>query len=213
MNKDNLSKIFKILKKENPDPVTELIYKTNFQLLIAVILSAQATDKSVNAATKKLFKIAPDAKSIYKLGEKKLKYYIKTIGLYNAKAKNVIATCKALLNEHNNRIPKDREILQSLPGVGRKTANVVLNNAFGQPTIGVDTHVFRVSNRLGIATGKNVLQVEKKLEKNIPDNFKMHAHHWLIILGRYTCLARSPKCFECKVIKYCDYKKKVTSLN
>jgi len=213
MNKDNLSKIFKILKKENPDPVTELIYKTNFQLLIAVILSAQATDKSVNAATKKLFKIAPDAKSIYKLGEKKLKYYIKTIGLYNAKAKNVIATCKALLNEHNNRIPKDREILQSLPGVGRKTANVVLNNAFGQPTIGVDTHVFRVSNRLGIATGKNVLQVEKKLEKNIPDNFKMHAHHWLIILGRYTCLARSPKCFECKVIKYCDYKKKVTSQN
>tara|TARA_Y100000996_G_scaffold285982_1_gene225702 strand:- start:312 stop:953 length:642 start_codon:yes stop_codon:yes gene_type:complete len=213
MNKDNLSKIFKILKKENPDPVTELIYKTNFQLLIAVILSAQATDKSVNAATKRLFKIAPDAKSIYKLGEKKLKYYIKTIGLYNAKAKNVIATCKALLNEHNNRIPKDREILQSLPGVGRKTANVVLNNAFGQPTIGVDTHVFRVSNRLGIATGKNVLQVEKKLEKNIPDNFKMHAHHWLIILGRYTCLARSPKCFECKVIKYCDYKKKVTSQN
>ena len=213
MNKDNLSKIFKILKKENPDPVTELIYKTNFQLLIAVILSAQATDKSVNAATKRLFKIAPDAKSIYKLGEKKLKYYIKTIGLYNAKAKNVIATCKALLNEHNNKIPKDREILQSLPGVGRKTANVVLNNAFGQPTIGVDTHVFRVSNRLGIATGKNVLQVEKKLEKNIPDNFKMHAHHWLIILGRYTCLARSPKCFECKVIKYCDYKKKVTSQN
>ena len=213
MNKDNLSKIFKILKKENPDPVTELIYKTNFQLLIAVILSAQATDKSVNAATKRLFKIAPDAKSIYKLGEKKLKYYIKTIGLYNAKAKNVIATCKALLNEHNNRIPKDREILQSLPGVGRKTANVVLNNAFGQPTIGVDTHVFRVSNRLGIATGKNVLQVEKKLEKNIPDSFKMHAHHWLIILGRYTCLARSPKCFECKVIKYCDYKKKVTSQN
>ena len=213
MNKDNLSKIFKILKKENPDPVTELIYKTNFQLLIAVILSAQATDKSVNAATKRLFKIAPDAKSIYKLGEKKLKYYIKTIGLYNAKAKNVIATCKALLNEHNNRITKDREILQSLPGVGRKTANVVLNNAFGQPTIGVDTHVFRVSNRLGIATGKNVLQVEKNLEKNIPDNFKMHAHHWLIILGRYTCLARSPKCFECKVIKYCDYKKKVTSQN
>ena len=211
MNKDNLSKIFKILKKENPDPVTELIYKTNFQLLIAVILSAQATDKSVNAATKKLFKIAPDAKSIYKLGERKLKHYIKTIGLYNAKAKNVTATCKALLNEHNNKIPKDREILQSLPGVGRKTANVVLNNAFGQPTIGVDTHVFRVSNRLGIAKGKNVLQVEKKLEKNIPDNFKMHAHHWLIILGRYTCLARSPKCFECKVIKYCDYKKKVTS--
>lgn len=208
MNKKNLIKIFQILEKETPKPVTELIYKTNFQLLIAVILSAQATDKSVNAATKKLFKIAPDAKSIYKLGENKLKEYIKTIGLYNAKAKNVIATCKALLDKYDNKIPRTREILQSLPGVGRKTANVVLNNAFGQPTIGVDTHVFRVSNRLGIAPGKNVLQVEKKLEENIPDNFKMHAHHWLIILGRYTCMARRPNCFNCNVTKYCDYEKK-----
>ena len=146
MNKKNLNKIFQILEKETPEPVTELIYKTNFQLLIAVILSAQATDKSVNAATKKLFKVAPDAKSIYKLGENKLKEYIKTIGLYNAKAKNVIATCKTLLEKYDNKIPKTREVLQSLPGVGRKTANVVLNNAFGQPTIGVDTHVFRVSN-------------------------------------------------------------------
>ena len=161
MNKDDISKIFQILRKATPEPVTELIYKTNFQLLIAVILSAQATDKSVNAATKKLFKIAPDAKSIYKLGENNLKEYIKTIGLYNAKAKNVIKTCKILINEYCNKIPEDRTTLQSLPGVGRKTANVVLNNAFGQPTIGVDTHVFRVSNRLGIATGKNVLQVEK----------------------------------------------------
>ena len=209
MNKDNLDKIFQILKKETPEPVTELIYKTNFQLLIAVILSAQATDKSVNAATKKLFKIAPDAKSIYKLGENKLKKYIKTIGLYNAKAKNVIATCKTLLDEYDNKIPRTREMLQSLPGVGRKTANVVLNNAFGQPTIGVDTHVFRVSNRLGIAPGKNVLQVEKKLEKNIPNKFKMHAHHWLIILGRYTCMARRPNCPNCSVTKYCDYKKKL----
>ena len=189
--------------------MTELIYKTNFQLLIAVILSAQATDKSVNAATKKLFKVAPDAKSIYKLGENKLKEYIKTIGLYNAKAKNVIATCKTLLEKYDNKIPKTREVLQSLPGVGRKTANVVLNNAFGQPTIGVDTHVFRVSNRLGIAPGKNVLQVEKKLEEKIPNSFKMHAHHWLIILGRYTCVARRPNCFKCSVIKYCDYKAKV----
>ena len=209
MNKKNLNKIFQILEKETPEPVTELIYKTNFQLLIAVILSAQATDKSVNVATKKLFKVAPDAKSIYKLGENKLKEYIKTIGLYNAKAKNVIATCKTLLEKYDNKIPKTREVLQSLPGVGRKTANVVLNNAFGQPTIGVDTHVFRVSNRLGIAPGKNVLQVEKKLEEKIPNSFKMHAHHWLIILGRYTCVARRPNCFKCSVIKYCDYKAKV----
>tara|TARA_B100001769_G_C22071529_1_gene576765 strand:+ start:184 stop:819 length:636 start_codon:yes stop_codon:yes gene_type:complete len=209
MNRDNLIKIFKILQKETPEPVTELIYKTNFQLLISVILSAQTTDKSVNAATKKLFKIAPDARSIYKLGENKLKIYIKTIGLYNAKAKNVIATCKDLLEKYDNKIPQNREILQTLPGVGRKTANVVLNNAFGQPTIGVDTHVFRVSNRLGIASGKNVLQVEKKLEKNIPDKYKMHAHHWLIILGRYTCLARKPICNKCKVEKFCGYKKKV----
>ena len=209
MNKKNLNKIFQILEKETPEPVTELIYKTNFQLLIAVILSAQATDKSVNAATKKLFKVAPDAKSIYKLGENKLKEYIKTIGLYNAKAKNVIATCKTLLEKYDNKIPKTREVLQSLPGVGRKTANVVLNNAFGQPTIGVDTHVFRVSNRLGIASGKNVLQVEKKLEEKIPNSYKMHAHHWLIILGRYTCVARRPNCFKCSVIKYCDYKAKV----
>ena len=213
MNKKNLIKIFQILEKETPKPVTELIYKTNFQLLIAVILSAQATDKSVNAATKKLFRIAPDAKSIYKLGENKLKEYIKTIGLYNGKAKNVIATCKTLLDKYDNKIPRTREILQSLPGVGRKTANVVLNNAFGQPTIGVDTHVFRVSNRLGIAPGKNVLQVEKKLEKNIPNNFKLHAHHWLIILGRYTCIARRPSCFNCSVTKYCDYKKKVLTHN
>ena len=143
----------------------------------------------------------------------KLKEYIKTIGLYNGKAKNVIATCKTLLDKYDNKIPRTREILQSLPGVGRKTANVVLNNAFGQPTIGVDTHVFRVSNRLGIAPGKNVLQVEKKLEKNIPNNFKLHAHHWLIILGRYTCIARRPSCFNCSVTKYCDYKKKVLTHN
>ena len=211
MNKDDLSKIFQILKKATPEPVTELIYKTNFQLLIAVILSAQATDKSVNAATKPLFKIAPDAKSIYNLGEKKLKEHIKTIGLYNAKAKNVIKTCKILLDKYNNKIPQDRDTLQSLPGVGRKTANVVLNNAFGQPTIGVDTHVFRVSNRLGIATGKNVLQVEKKLEKNIPDKFKMHAHIWLIILGIYTSIVRMHRCFNLIVIDYCKYKKKEMS--
>jgi len=208
MNKDNISSIFKILRKNNPSPVTELHYKNTFQLLIAVILSAQATDKSVNAATEDLFKIAGTPKKMLSMGETKLKHHIKTIGLYNAKAKNVIKTCKILFDEYKNEIPNNREDLEKLPGVGRKTANVVLNNAFGQPTIGVDTHVFRVSNRLGLAPGKNVLEVEKKLEKNIPEKYKLHAHHWLIILGRYTCVARKPKCFNCKVLKFCDYKSK-----
>jgi len=209
MNKDDLSKIFQILKKATPEPVTELIYKTNFQLLIAVILSAQATDKSVNAATKPLFKIAPDAKSIYNLGEKKLKEHIKTIGLYNAKAKNVIKTCKILLDKYNNKIPQDRDTLQSLPGVGRKTANVVLNNAFGQPTIGVDTHVFRVSERVGLTTrAKNPLESEKQLVKGFPKNKLNIAHHWLILHGRYVCLARKPKCNECGISSFCSYFKK-----
>ena len=210
MNKDNIISIFKILKKNNPNPVTELHYKNKFQLLIAVILSAQATDKSVNAATKNLFKVAGTPKKMLSMGEVKLKYYIKTIGLYNAKAKNVIKTCKIIFDNYKNEIPNNREDLEKLPGVGRKTANVVLNNAFGQPTIGVDTHVFRVSNRLGLAPGKNFLEVERKLEKNIPEKYKLHAHHWLIILGRYTCIARKPKCFNCKVLKFCDYKNKGT---
>ena len=209
MNKIKVGKIFKILKNDNPEPVTELKYKSTFQLLIAVILSAQATDKSVNAATSKLFKVAGTPKKLSNIGEEKLKTYIKTIGLYNAKAKNVIKTSKMILEKYNNKVPSNRDILQELPGVGRKTANVVLNNAFGQPTIGVDTHVFRVSNRLGIAPGNNVLQVEKKLEKNIPEEYKLHAHHWLIILGRYTCIARKPQCLKCKVIKLCDFKKKI----
>ena len=208
MNKKKIISIFEILQANDPEPVTELHYETNFQLLIAVILSAQATDKSVNAATTKLYKVAGTPEKIIKLGEDKLKFYIKTIGLYNAKAKNVILTCKMLIEDFDNKIPQDRENLQKLPGVGRKTANVVLNNAFGQPTIGVDTHVFRVSNRLGLAPGKNVSQVEKGLEKNIPDNFKLHAHHWLIILGRYTCMARKPLCYKCKVTDLCDYKNK-----
>lgn len=209
MNKEKVISIFQTLQKNNPEPVTELYYETTFQLLIAVILSAQATDKSVNAATSKLYKVAGTPEKIIKLGENKLKSYIKTIGLYNSKAKNVILTCKMLVNDYANKIPEDRETLQKLPGVGRKTANVVLNNAFGQPTIGVDTHVFRVSNRLGIAPGKNVDQVEKKLEKNIPEKYKLHAHHWLIILGRYTCIARKPQCYKCSVVNFCDYKKKV----
>tara|TARA_B100000902_G_C27311607_1_gene918769 strand:+ start:194 stop:832 length:639 start_codon:yes stop_codon:yes gene_type:complete len=208
MNKNNITSIFKILRKNNPNPVTELHYKNTFQLLIAVILSAQATDKSVNAATKDLFKIAGTPKKMLSMGEAKLKNYIKTIGLYNAKAKNVMKTCKILFDYYKSEIPNNREDLEKLPGVGRKTANVVLNNAFGQPTIGVDTHVFRVSNRLGLAPGKNVLEVEKKLEKNIPEKYKLHAHHWLIILGRYTCIARKPKCFNCKVLEFCNYKDK-----
>ena len=209
MDKNNIAKIFEVLKKDNPSPMTELKYKTKFQLLNSVILSAQTTDKSVNAATAKLFKIAGTPKKIYALGEEKLKGFIRSIGLYNAKAKNVVQTCKILMTKFQNKVPSDRETLQKLPGVGRKTANVVLNNAFGLPTIGVDTHVFRVSNRLGIAQGKNVLEVEKKLEKNVPDKFKLHAHHWLIILGRYTCIARRPLCGKCKVFEFCRYKKKI----
>ncbi len=207
MNKKKISKIFEILKKGNPNPVTELKYKSKFQLLIAVILSAQATDKSVNSATTKLFKTAGTPKKIYDLGEEKLKTFIKTIGLYNAKAKNIIKTCKIIMTEFKNKIPQNREELQKLPGVGRKTANVVLNNAFGFPTIGVDTHVFRVSNRSGIAPGKNVLEVENKLEKDVPEKFKLHAHHWLIIHGRYTCLARKPLCNKCKILNLCEHKK------
>ena len=211
MNKDKIVKVFKLLRDADPEPVTELAFKSHFQLLIAVILSAQATDKSVNAATSKLFKDAPSPEKIFKLGVRKLKSYIKTIGLYNAKAGNVIATSEIIWKQYKNKIPQTREELMKLPGVGRKTANVVLNNAFGQHTIGVDTHVFRVSNRLGLAPGRTVEVVEKKLIKNIPDEFKMHAHHWLIILGRYTCIARSPRCFDCKVVKYCKYKKKEMS--
>ena len=211
MDKKKITRIFEVLKKDNPEPVTELKYKSKFQLLISVILSAQATDKSVNSATTKLFKIAGTPKKLYDLGEQKLKIFIKTIGLYNAKAKNIIKTCKILITEFENKIPSNRNELQKLPGVGRKTANVVLNNAFGLPTIGVDTHVFRVSNRLGIAPGKNVLEVEKKLEKNVPEKFKLHAHHWLIIHGRYTCIARKPLCQKCKIFNLCKYKNKILS--
>lgn len=211
MNKDRIDKVFEILRDNDPEPVTELTFKSHFQLLIAVILSAQATDKSVNAATAKLFVEAPTPEKLFKLGLRKLKTYIKTIGLYNAKASNVIATSEIIWKEYKNKIPQTREELMKLPGVGRKTANVVLNNAFGQHTIGVDTHVFRVSNRLSLAPGKTVEIVEKKLNKNIPDKFKKHAHHWLIILGRYTCIARKPKCYNCKIMQYCSYKPKTTN--
>ena len=208
MNKEKRREIFRRLKEANPAPKTELVHKSNFELLISVILSAQATDVSVNKATKELYKVANTPQKILALGESGLKKYIKSIGLYNSKAKNIIKTCKILIDEYNCRIPEDRETLQKLPGVGRKTANVVLNNAFGQPTIAVDTHIFRVSNRTGIAPGKDVLKVELGLEKFIPEEYKLHAHHWLILHGRYTCVARTPKCSECSIIDLCEYRKK-----
>ena len=210
MNKDKRSEIFRRLKKANPAPKTELVHKSNFELLISVILSAQATDVSVNKATKELYKVANTPQKILDLGESGLKKYIKSIGLYNSKAKNIIKTCKVLIEEYKCRIPEDRETLQKLPGVGRKTANVVLNNAFGQPTIAVDTHIFRVSNRTGIAPGKDVLKVELGLEKFVPEEYKLHAHHWLILHGRYTCIARNPKCAECSIIDLCEYRQKTS---
>ena len=197
MNKDKRAEIFIRLRAENPKPTTELTYKTPFELLIAVILSAQATDVSVNKATRPLFKVANTPDKLYNLGVKKLKTYIKTIGLFNTKSENVIKTCKRLLDEHGGEVPEDREALEKLPGVGRKTANVVLNTAFGHPTIAVDTHIFRVSNRTKIAPGKNVRDVEDRLLRVVPDDFKVDAHHWLILHGRYTCVARKPRCGSC----------------
>ena len=208
MNKTKRAEIFRRLRKANPAPKTELVHKSNFELLISVILSAQATDIGVNKATKELYKVANTPQKILALGEAGLKKYIKSIGLYNSKAKNIIKTCKILIDEYNCKIPEDRDTLQKLPGVGRKTANVVLNNAFGQPTIAVDTHIFRVSNRTGIAPGKDVLKVELGLEKFVPEEFKLHAHHWLILHGRYTCVARTPKCPDCSINDLCEYRKK-----
>jgi len=208
VNKTKRTEIFTRLREQNPYPTTELNFKNEFELLIAVILSAQATDVSVNKATKPLFKIANTPEKILKLGETKLKSYVKTIGLYNTKAKNIIKTCQLLINKHNGQVPEDRAALEALPGVGRKTANVVLNTAFGHPTIAVDTHIYRVSNRTGIAPGKTVLEVEKRLLKLVPEEFKRDAHHWLILHGRYTCIARSPKCSDCSIYDLCEYKKK-----
>ena len=208
MNKDKRREIFTRLKQENPNPTTELNYDSAFELLIAVILSAQATDVGVNKATSKLFPVANTPEAIAALKVTGLKKYIKTIGLYNGKAKNIIATCKILLKEYAGEVPENREALEALPGVGRKTANVVLNTAFGHPTMAVDTHIFRVSNRTGIAKGKNVLQVEKGLLKHIPEEFLYDAHHWLILHGRYTCIARKPRCGSCIIEDLCDYKSK-----
>ena len=208
MNKDKRLEIFRRFKSENPEPTTELEYSSNFELLIAVILSAQATDVSVNKATRRLYPVANTPQAILALGVDGLSEYIKTIGLYNSKAKNVIATCEQLINQHDGRVPAQREALEALPGVGRKTANVVLNTAFGQPTMAVDTHIFRVSNRTGLAPGKTVLAVEKALLKHVPKPYLVDAHHWLILHGRYTCLARKPRCGSCTISDLCDYKDK-----
>lgn len=205
ISKSQIDKIFSILAKQNPEPKTELQYTNNYTLLVAVVLSAQSTDVGVNKATKKLFAIADTPKKMLALGEENLKKYINTIGLYNNKAKNIIALSKILIEKHNSIVPEDLEILQSLPGVGRKTANVVLNCAFGHPTIAVDTHVFRVSNRIGIADEKDVLKTEIALLKNIPKKWQNHAHHWLILHGRYICTAKKPKCEICPIKKYCKF--------
>lgn len=205
MNKQIREEIFARFQAQNPSPTTELIYHSPFQLLIAVILSAQATDISVNKATKPLFKKAPTAQKLLNLGVDGLKEYIKSIGLYNAKAENIIKTCDILIRQHNGEVPQEREALEALPGVGRKTANVILNTAFGQPTIAVDTHIFRVSNRTKIAIGKTPLEVEKKLIKLIPAQYQKDAHHWLILHGRYTCVARKPKCSNCLINDLCEF--------
>ena len=208
MNKNKRYEIFSRLQKDNPHPTTELNFNSTFELLIAVILSAQATDKSVNIATAKLFQVANTPEAIYKLGEAGLKKYIKTIGLFNSKAKNIIKTCKILMDKHDSAVPDDQKKLEALPGVGRKTANVVRNTAFGHPTMAVDTHIFRVSNRTRIAPGKTVLEVEKKLLRFIPKEFLIDAHLCLILLGRYTCVARKPRCGSCIIEDLCEYRDK-----
>ena len=208
MNNLKRHEMFKRLERQNPSPTTELNYASSFELLIAVILSAQATDISVNKATGKLFKQANSPEKIIKMGKAKLKENIKTIGLFNTKAENVLKTCRILLDNHSGEVPQTREKLESLPGVGRKTANVVLNTAFGQPTIAVDTHIFRVSNRTGLAKGKDVRKVEDALMKFVPKEFKQNAHHWLILHGRYTCIARTPRCGSCIIEDLCEFKDK-----
>ncbi len=208
MNKEKRKLIFQRLKQHNPEPTTELNYTSPFELLIAVMLSAQATDVSVNKATDKLFPKANTPEAILALGENGLKKYIKTIGLFNSKAANVIKTCKMLIEQHASQVPDSREALEALPGVGRKTANVMLNTAFGQPTMAVDTHIFRISNRIGLAKGKNVREVEDKLVKYIPSDYMQDAHHWLILHGRYTCVARKPRCGSCVISDLCEYKNK-----
>jgi len=210
MNTADRRELFLRLKQANPAPTTELRYTTPFELLIAVILSAQSTDKGVNKATEKLFRVANTPQQILDLGLRGLKRYVKTIGLFNTKASNILKTCKLLVERHGGQVPATRAELEALPGVGRKTANVVLNTAFGHPTIAVDTHIFRVANRTGLAPGKTVRVVEDRLNKVVPEEFRQDAHHWLILHGRYTCVARKPRCGSCVIFDLCSYKDKVT---
>ena len=208
MNRDKRREIFERLRDANPHPTTELEYGNPFQLLIAVILSAQSTDAGVNKATRALFRKVKTPKAMLKLGEAGLRDHIKTIGLFNTKAKSIIGACTMLQEQHGGKVPAERAALEALPGVGRKTANVILNTAFGQPTIAVDTHIFRVANRTGIAPGKNVKEVEKRLLRVVPEEFMHDAHHWLILHGRYTCIARKPRCGSCAISDLCEYRKK-----
>ena len=208
MNRDKRTAIFEKLRELDPSPDTELHYNNPFQLLIDVILSAQATDISVNKATDKLYPVANTPEAILALGVTGLTPYIRTIGLYNSKAGNIIKTCRMLIDEHGSEVPRNREQLEALPGVGRKTANVILNTAFGEPTIAVDTHIFRVSNRTGLAKGKTPFEVEKRLVRSTPDEFKNNAHHWLILHGRYVCKARKPLCGECAIVEWCEFRQK-----
>ena len=208
MNKDKRTEIFSRLRAANPSPTTELVYDTPFELLIAVILSAQATDKGVNKATARLFPVANTPQAILALGEEGLKQHIRTIGLFNSKAKNIMQTCRMLVEQHGGEVPRDRKALEALPGVGRKTANVVLNTAFGEPTMAVDTHIFRVANRTRIARGKTPLAVEQALMRHIPKEFLKDAHHWLILHGRYVCTARKPRCPDCPIADLCEFKDK-----
>jgi len=208
MNEQQRREIFERLRALNPNPTTELEYSTPFELLVAVILSAQATDRSVNVATRRLFKDANTPAAVLALGVEGLSAYVRSIGLYQGKAKNIIATCRQLLDRHSGRVPDNREGLEALPGVGRKTANVILNTAFGQPTIAVDTHLFRVANRTGLAPGKTVREVEDRLMRRVPAEFPHHAHHWLILHGRYVCKARNPDCPACPIADLCEFKQK-----
>ncbi len=208
MNAERRRDLFQRLQAANPEPTTELHYQSPFELLVAVVLSAQATDKSVNLATTTLFPVASTPEALLSLGEEGLTAHIRRIGLFKTKAKNLLATCQILLDKHSGHVPRDRQALEALPGVGRKTANVVLNTAFGEPTIAVDTHIFRVANRTGLAPGKNVLEVEMKLLRHVPAEFRMGAHHWLILHGRYVCKARKPDCALCIIRDLCDFKEK-----
>jgi len=208
MNKAKRTAIFETLRDANPSPQTELEYDSAFELLVAVILSAQATDVGVNKATAKLFPVANTPQAILDLGVEGLTQYIRTIGLFNSKAENILKTCRILVDDYDGELPRSREALETLPGVGRKTANVVMNTAFGEPTIAVDTHIFRVSNRTGIAPGKTPLEVEKRLMRLVPEEFRKDAHHWLILHGRYICKARKPLCGECPIVQWCEYRKK-----